>query len=65
MLIEVERPKDKVIVTILKHKLEEKYCFVNLTKGHVCPCKFDSVKEAMEELENNIRCGKVISYRRI
>lgn len=29
----VERPKDNVIVTIMKHKVDGMYSFVNLTKG--------------------------------
>jgi hypothetical protein len=62
MVIEVVRPKDTVVVTILKHKLENKYSFVNLTKGHICPCKFNSIKEAIEELEQNKKEGKVLSY---
>lgn len=33
-------PKDSVKVLLLKHKAEGGYSFVNLTKGHICPCGF-------------------------
>lgn len=49
MYIEVVRPKDTVIVSVFKHKLEDKYSFINLTKGHICPCKFNNVDEALED----------------
>ena len=44
-----------VNVLILKHKNTETYSYINLTKGHICPCKFNSVEEAIKDLENYIR----------
>ena len=61
----VERPDDTVIVTIIEHKLSKKYSFVNLTYGHICECKFDRVKDAIKDLDDYIRTGKVIRYKRI
>lgn len=40
------------IVAILPHKGTELYSYVNLTKGHICPCKFESVEAAIEDLNN-------------
>lgn len=40
------------IVTILPHKDTNLYSYVNLTKGHICPCKFNSFEEALEDLKN-------------
>ena len=40
------------IVAILLHKGTELYSYVNLTKGHICPCKFESVEAAIEDLNN-------------
>jgi hypothetical protein len=37
-------------LTILKHKDSGKYSFVNLTKGHICPCLFDTDYDAYLEL---------------
>lgn len=40
------------IVAILPYKGTELYSYVNLTKGHICPCKFESVEAAIEDLNN-------------
>ena len=60
--LKVVRPKDTVEVLLLKHKISGEYSFVNLTKGHICPCKFKSVEEALKDLNNYIKKGKVLSY---
>ena len=60
--LRVVRPKDTVEVLLLKHKISGEYSFVNLTKGHICPCKFKSVEEALKDLNNYIKKGKVLSY---
>lgn len=60
--LRVVRPKDTVEVLLLKHKISGEYSFVNLTKGHICPCKFKSVEEALKDLDNYIKKGKVLSY---
>lgn len=58
--------KDKKIsiVTILPHKDTGKYSYVNMTKGHVCPCQFDSVEDALKDLENydNIEMWEEIQW---
>ena len=48
---EVVRPKDTVIVLIMKHKTKNTYSYVNLTKGHICPCEFASVEEAIKDMD--------------
>lgn len=39
-------------IALIKHKTKNKYSFVNLTKGHICPCEFDTVEEAEEDFKN-------------
>lgn len=63
MNIIVERPKDTVEVSIMLDKATGKYTFVNLTKGHVCRCRFDSILEALADLERERQKGHVISWR--
>ena len=58
----VERPKDEVVVTIMKNKLDGTYSFVNLTKEHICPCKFESVDDALKDIDEKINSGEVIRY---
>lgn len=50
---------------IMKHKTDGKYSFVNLTKGHICPCKFDSIADAMKELHTDERIKYVIELNRM
>lgn len=47
----VKRQCDKVIVTIMKNKSDETYSFINLTKEHICPCKFNSIDDALKDMD--------------
>lgn len=49
-------------VLLLKNKESDSYSFVNLTKEHICPCKFDSIADGIRDLEKYIKEGKIISY---
>lgn len=60
--IYVNRSKGDVEVAIMFDRNSEKYCFVNLTKGHVCKCRFNSYEEAIQDLENEISLGNVNFY---
>ena len=55
----VLRKNDNIIVLLLKHKDGSGWSFVNLTKGHICPCKFDSKEEAMKDMKKQ---ENVISF---
>lgn len=37
----VQRKNGNVIVSIMRNKSDNTYSFVNLTKGHICSCRFD------------------------
>ena len=45
--IKVTRVDGVVDILLLKHKTYNGYSFVNLTKGHICPCVFKSEEEAL------------------
>ena len=62
VMIRVVRPKDTVFVLIMKLKDVKFYKFVNLSKGHICPCLFPSVAAALEDLDSYVERGEVISY---
>lgn len=61
----VRRPKDDVVVCIMKNRADNKFHFVNLTKEHICPCGFDSVDEALNDLDDYKKIGKVIEYYKL
>ena len=62
MILRVVRPKDTVIVAIMPYKDTKLYSFVNLTKFHICSCKFKTVEDAINDLEERIKDGRVLSY---
>lgn len=62
MKLRITRTYDIIEVLILRHKNSELYSYINLTKGHICPCKFNSIEEALDDLKNY---PEIISYEQI
>ena len=58
----IVRLHDEVIVSIFRNKNDNTYSFINLTKGHICPCCFLMINEALMDLEKYIKEGKIIKY---
>lgn len=61
----VKRNKGNVLVTILKNKSDNTYSFVNLTKGHICTCRFKTEEEAIQDLQSKVESGEIIGYEAI
>ena len=61
----VKRPKDTVEVLILPNKDGSGYQYVNLTKGHICPCKFKTELEALRDMDKKVSEDKVLYYEEI
>lgn len=58
----VNRPKDEVVVTIMKNKANDTYSFVNLTKEHICPCEFKSIDDALNDMDEKVKNGEINYY---
>lgn len=58
----VTRPDDSVLVYLMKNKSDDTYSYVNITKGHICPCKFSSIADAVRDMERLKDKGKIIRY---
>ena len=54
--------KPDCIVEIMYDRNTDKYCFVNLSSHHVCGCRFNTIEEAFNDLNNR---EDVISYERV
>ena len=52
-------------VLLLKVKNTNKYRYVNLTKGHICVCEFDSVELAEEDMNKRLQDGLLIAYTKL
>lgn len=61
----VKRPYDEVIVTIMKNKSDGTYSFINLTKEHICPCRFLSIEDALLDMDKKIKDRTVLKYKKI
>lgn len=55
------RRKDRndCLVSIMYDRFTDKFCFVNLTSGHVCSCRFNSTEDALADMDNR---KDVLSY---
>lgn len=54
-----------VLTTILFDEGEEAFRFVNLTRNHICPCKFKTVEDALDDLREKVKEGNVLHYEKI
>lgn len=61
----VERLVDSVIVAIMFNRADHRYHFVNLTMDHICTCGFDTVEDALLDLEKCKKDGSVVCYRKL
>lgn len=59
----VVRPNDDVVVSIFRDEIDNTYRFINITKSHICTCKFNSVEEAIADLDKHVEEGKVLKYK--
>lgn len=52
----ITRTDDVVEVLLLPHKDGKGFSYVNLTKGHICPCIFETEEDAINDmrLKSNI-----------
>lgn len=58
----VVREKGNVIVSIMFSKFSRSYHFVNLTKGHICSCEFETVFDAVNDMQNKKDNGEIIDF---
>lgn len=49
-------------VLLLPHKGTNMYSFVNLSKGHICPCLFPSIDAAIADLDDRQKRGLILGY---
>lgn len=61
----VQQKSGNVIVSIMKNKSDNTYSFVNLTKNHICPCRFDSVEDAVKDMDEKILNGEISGYYKL
>ena len=58
----VHKENEDLDVLLLRHKNTNKYSYVNLTKGHICECGFDTIGDALHDMNEKMNNGDVINY---
>lgn len=58
----VHKKNGEVEVLLLPHKGTTKFSFVNLTKGHICSCVFDSIQDAINDMDSRMKMGLLDRY---
>lgn len=58
----VHKENEDLDVLLLRHKNTEKWSYVNLTKGHICSCIFDSIEDAIKDMDDRKEKGLLLSY---
>ena len=61
----VKQNSDVAEVLLLPHKGTSSYSFVNLTKGHICSCIFNSAEDAIVDMKYRKAKGLIKDYYRI
>lgn len=64
-LYRVKKVSSTSIVSILPRRKDGKFSFVNLTKGHICSCKFDTIEDALRDMADQKEAGLIIDYEKI
>lgn len=58
----VTRPEDTVLVYLMKNESDDTYSFVNITKWHICSCRFLSIHDAISDMDRLKEEGKIVRY---
>ena len=61
----VIREKGNIFVSVMFNRMDNKYYFVNLKKGHICICGFSSVEDAINDLKRLKEAGDIIDCYKI
>ncbi len=62
VIIVTKNDGTKRVCAIMQHKLTKKYSFVNITKGHICSCEFNTQEEALKDLRNKYFNKEIATY---
>ena len=61
----VIRDRGNVIVSIMFNRFNGSYHFVNLTKGHICSCEFETIYDAIDDMQSKKNNGEIIDFIKI
>ena len=62
IIIVIKNDGTQCVCAIMQHKLTKKYSFVNITKGHICSCEFNTQEAALKDLRNKYNNKEIAQY---
>lgn len=64
-LYAVNKESGNVVVQIVYDKSKDKFRFVNLTRGHICTCEFETIWDAVNDMKDKKYNGEIIDFIKI
>ena len=61
-MFNVVRHTDTVVVYIMRNKSDDTYSFVNITKGHICSCRFKTEEDAIKDMIRLKKEGAILDF---
>lgn len=61
-MFNVVRHTDTVVVYIMRNKSDDTYSFVNITKGHICSCRFKTEEDAIKDMVRLKKEGVILDF---
>lgn len=61
----VTRKQDTVEVLLIPNVNDGTWSYVNMTKGHICPCRFKSIDDAVMDMDRLKSKGEIIRYEQV
>ena len=58
----IKRQQGNVLVSIMYNRTDKKYHFVNLSKGHICSCGFETINDAILDMKHYKNNGIIDDY---
>lgn len=65
LFVVTKNDNSQVRVLLLKFKDMDEYAFVNITKGHICNCRFNSISAAIVDMQTRVCNGLIKGYDEI
>ena len=62
MKLIVYKKNETLDVLLLKHKGTDTYSYVNVTKGHICSCIFDSMYDGLLDIVHKKNAGEIEDF---
>lgn len=53
------------LIGLFRHKVKGTYSFVNMSTFKITECEFNTIEDAVKDLDNYVENGKLLAYREL